>query len=240
MMIDDSLLRHIAAPATDLALSFARRRELIAINKKGPGDFATEADRSVETAIRDALYRELGEVPIIGEEHGGSLDQSLSGWVIDPIDGTSNFLRGLPLWGISIGRLELGEPTHGIIVLPEFGIALTGIRGFGTRYNGKLISAPPQRSPVKTLAIGENEFEPGSVTDEFAEQQRQRGFDVVRYRCAVFSLASVALHRLDGYVENGCCLWDIAAGWIVCHEAGVAVKVATVGNNRYAVSARWG
>ncbi|WP_404712214.1 inositol monophosphatase family protein [Sphingomonas sp. MMS24-J13] len=238
--LDETTLLRLIRPAADLASSFAARRHRLRIEEKGPGDFASEADRTVENAIRAALRAEYGEVAIIGEEAGGTLDAAASGWAIDPIDGTSNFLRGLPLWGVSIGLLDRGTSVAGVVALPEFGTTITAIRGEGARLNGVLLPLAPPAIGGKLIALGENEFEPGTQTDRRADALRREGYAVVRYRCAVFALMSAALGRLDGYIEHGCCLWDIAAAAVICREAGMAVTASEIAPGRYAIDARRG
>lgn len=234
--LDDAALRRLIQPAAELALDYARRRERLGVDLKSPGQFVSEADRAVEVAIRAALAEAFGPVPILGEEAGGGLDADGSGWAIDPIDGTTNFLRGLPLWGVSAGLMARGAPIAGIVVLPELGLTLTAQHGRGTVVNGVALPAGVG-SAVGLIALGENGFEPGASTDARAERYRGRCYTVVRYNCAVFSLANVALGRLDGYVENGCSLWDIAAAWLICQEAGVAVDVRRRSDGQYSIVA---
>ncbi len=234
---EDALLR-LVQPAAELALAYAGRRHMLQAEEKSPGDFASEADCAVEQAIRDALRLEFGDVAILGEENGGALDRGSSGWAIDPIDGTSNFLRGLPLWGISIGMLDRGMSVAGVVALPKFGMTITAVRGRGAHVNGVPIPTTHRRLGGKVMALGENDFEPGSTTDHRAEVLRREGYAVVRYRCAVFSLMNAALGRLDGYVEHGCCLWDIAAADVICREAGMQVSSAEIAPSRYAIDAR--
>ncbi len=237
-MTDPATLNRLIAPAIALASDYARRRGTLSASEKSPGQFASDADTEVEALVRRTLEAEFGDVPVIGEEQGGALSETLSGWVIDPIDGTSNFLRGLPVWGISIGLLENGRSVAGAIALPELDLVLTAVRGGGAQVNG----APIARSPAaggRMIALGENDFEAGTETDSRAQALRAAGYAVVRYRCAVFSLASAALGRLDGYVEYGCRIWDIAAAEILCREAGLDVTVEALGGGRYAIDARW-
>jgi myo-inositol-1(or 4)-monophosphatase len=89
------------------------------------------------------------------------------------------------------------------------------------------------------IALGENDFETGPETDDRAQALREAGYSVVRYRCAVFALVNAALGRLDGYIENGCGLWDVAAAWVICEEAGLTVEVEKVAKGRYSITARW-
>ena len=98
--------------------------------------------RISRSRIRSAGRFRIPGDAIIGEEQGGSLGRDVTGWAIDPIDGTSNFALGLPLWGISIGYLENGYPRLGAIALPELGLTLSAASGSGMRLNG----APVRRA----------------------------------------------------------------------------------------------
>jgi len=232
-------LERIMQDASDLALSWTRRREALVVDEKSAGQFASSADLEVEAMLRTALTDEFGQGSIIGEEMGGDLGEGLTGWALDPIDGTSNFLLGLPLWGISAGYIEKGICTLGAIALPELGLLLSAARGTGLRVNRIARAPAANRGPVRIMALGENDYEPGPDTDARAQAFREQGFAVVRYRCAVFSLASAALGRLGGYVEQGCGLWDIAAADIICREAGMRVEAGKIAPGRYGIDARW-
>ena len=238
-MIDTRTLNRLIEPAVALSKDYGRRRDRLHTSVKSLGQLVSEADTEIEALIRRTIKTEFGDVAVLGEEHGGALDAQASVWVIDPIDGTSNFLRGLPMWGISIGYLEGGDSVAGVIALPDLGIVLAAAKGTGVEVNSAPLPRPVARSPGKMIALGENDFEAGRETDQRAEGLRQQGFSVVRYQCAVFSLASAALGRLDGYVERGCCLWDVAAAWVICREAGMMVDVKPLNNARYSIDARW-
>lgn len=215
-----------------------RRRELV-VDEKSAGQFASNADIEIETLLRQEIMAAFGRAAILGEELGGTLDERATGWALDPIDGTSNFLLGLPLWGISAGYLEEGKPVLGAIALPELGLLVSAAPGSGLRINREQRRGPSLLSSVRLMALGENDFEPGTDTDARAQVFRAEGYAVVRYRCAVFSLASAALGRLGGYIERGCGLWDIAAADIICREAGMMVSTEEVAPGRWEIDARW-
>lgn len=237
MTIDHARLARLIAPARALALDYAAPRATLAVDEKSPTQFATEADRAVETVIRETLRAEFGAASILGEEDGGGLDGDGTGWAIDPIDGTSNFLRGLPLWAISIGYVERGVPVAGVVALPQLGEMLSAVKGEGLMRNGQIFVPPPAGHPVRMIALGENDLEPGPQTDARAQHFRDRGFTVVRYNCAVFALTGAALGWNDGYVEHGCGLWDIAAGAVICGEAGLAVSFGEIAPGRWRIEA---
>lgn len=229
----DAVMEAAASAARD----WAARRGAFDVDEKAAGDFVSDADLDMERRLRASLTAAFGDEPVIGEELGGALSPDLTGWAIDPIDGTSNFLLGLPLWGVSVGYLDQGRPVMGAIALPDLETRVSGGPGAGLRLNGAphAVQAPE----VKAMAIGENGWEASEITDRRAAGFRAQGFAVPRYRCASFSLASAALGRLSGYVEHGCGLWDLAAGAAICAAAGLAVETRPLAPGHYAVDARW-
>lgn len=226
--------------AVDAGRDMARRRSEIDWSEKGPRDFVSEADLALETLIRGDIQARFGEVPVVGEEQGGALSEDRSGWVIDPIDGTSNFLLGLPIWGMSIGYLFKGEAVAGALCFPELDLRLVATSESGLHRNGGCIKPDGHRATaIPTLALGENDHEPGADTDRRAQALRAEGYDVVRYRCSSFALASTALGRLSGYVESGTKLWDVVAGAAVCQAAGLTVAYRDIGSDRLSIDVRW-
>jgi myo-inositol-1(or 4)-monophosphatase len=169
-------LERIMQEASDLALSWTRRREALAVDEKSAGQFASSADLEVEALLRQRLADDFGEGGIIGEEMGGELDEGVTGWALDPIDGTSNFLLGLPLWGISAAYVEYGVSTLGAIALPELGLLLSAARGTGLRVDRITQPRRASRGPVKVMALGENDYEPGPETDARAQAFRDKGY----------------------------------------------------------------
>ncbi len=238
-MLDVITLERILAEAAQEALRLGEDRAALAVDEKSAGQFVTQVDLSMEAHLRRALRDALGDLHIIGEEEGGALDAQGSGWAIDPIDGTSNFVCGLPMWAISVGYLHRGRSVLGAVALPELGVLMSAAEGQGLRVNQAAHESTGQGPTVQTMALGENNFEAGPVTDARAEGFRAQGLSVVRYRCAVFSLASAALGRLSGYIENGCGLWDIAGAEVICHEAGMRVTSGQIAPGRYGIDARW-
>lgn len=236
-MIDLSVLNEIITPAIAVARAYAADRTRLSEQEKSPGQFVSDADEALEDVIRQTLHERFGATHIIGEEQGGALDNAQTGWAIDPIDGTSNFLRGLPMWGVSIGFVHEGAFVAGAIALPDRGLTMAAARGAGVQVNGRPFRRPTAPLGGRLVALGENDFESGPTTDGRAEALRRQGYAVVRYRSASFSLVSAALGHLDGYVEHGCYIWDVAAAAVICREAGLAVDTAHLGDGRFAISA---
>lgn len=235
--MDLHALNAIIRPAVALAREHALHVRHLDTRYKSPGQVVSEADEAVEALLRREIAARFGDVPVIGEEGGGALDAALSGWAIDPIDGTSNFLRGLPMWGISVGLLEHGVPVAGAMALPALDLVLAATSDGQLAVNGVPFVRPQGAPGGRIVALGENDHEDGAQTDARAQRLRMEGHAVVRYRSAVFSLAQAALGGLDGYVEHGCCIWDLAGGAAVCRAAGLEVAVAPLGGGRFSVEA---
>jgi len=232
-------LERIIAAATDIGRRWSDNRDKLLVDEKSAGQFASNAHIEIEKLVREQLAELFPGQAIIGEELGGDIGVDATGWAVDPIDGTSNFVLGLPIWGISIGYIENGRSILGAIALPDLQLTLSAGDQQGLRINNTDATKVRHISPVKILALGENDFETGPETDARAQVFREEGYSVVRYRCAVFSLAMSAIGRLSGYVENGCGLWDIAAAEVICREAGMRIQTSQVAAGRYAVDARW-
>ncbi len=234
-----SKLEYIIDGATAIGQRWGTKRSELTLDEKGTDQFVSNVDMEIDRHLRRELLEKFPGHSIIGEELGGGLSADQSGWAIDPIDGTSNFVLGLPLWAISVGYISKGESVLGAISLPDLNITLSAAKGKGMRLNKKQVTAINPHSRIKVIALGENDFETGLQTDMSGQQLRDQGFTVVRYRCAVFSLAMSALGRLSGYMEKGCGLWDIAAADVICREAGLEVQTARIADARYSIDARW-
>lgn len=124
--------------------------------------------------------------------------------MIDPIDGTSNFLRGSPLWGISLGHVSDGRPDIGIIAHPAFGDLLCAADGFGLIVNG--IPTAPR-----------------------CDHGERAGYAVQSFRCSTISLSFAARGFVDGHVQHVTSMWDIAGGAVLCREAGLSMTISRQG-----------
>ncbi|MEM9590099.1 MAG: inositol monophosphatase family protein [Pseudomonadota bacterium] len=216
-------LEEIILAAGERARELFNGREAFFVNEKSPGQFVSDADREVENLIRDMLREAFGKLPVIGEEFGGEYDGN--GWVIDPIDGTSNFLCGLPLWSISIAYMRDGSPELAAVYAPNSGSLASASKGHGIRRNCQTHVRKSGRTAVPTYSVGENTVWSRESIRQTTERLREEGYEIVRLRSASQSLAMVSLGLLDGFIEEHLKLWDIAAGWLLCIESGVPVSV---------------
>lgn len=211
----------LAQRAGDLALRHFRAIEGLTIETKGHQDVVSNADREVELFIRAAIAAEYPEDGIVGEEHVAAAGVSGHVWVIDPIDGTANFVRGIPAWCIVIACAADGVTILGVIHEPATGETFWARRGGGAFLNGRPIKA----SSGTSLADG-------SVGTGFSNRREAR--NIVTLIEAIFNeggvffrnasgalmLAYVAAGRLLAYCEEHMNAWDCLAGLLIVEEAG--------------------
>jgi myo-inositol-1(or 4)-monophosphatase len=193
--------------------------------RKGPGDYVTAVDRQSEQVIVRVLRAAFPELPVLAEESGG--DRQDTGWVVDPIDGTTNFSRGFPMVGVSVALLVDGSPAVGCVHAPFLGWTYTARQGMGAYdQTGQRLSledpAPRQALITTGFPFKAPERIPrllgalGMVLEEFE--------DVRRPGAASLDLAYTAAGVFSGYFELGLKVWDIAAGALLVTEAGGLVS----------------
>ena len=204
-----------------LARDFFARRSELAVDVKGTQDWVSEADRSVEAFLRREIAAAWPEDGILGEEEGATDGPSGFTWVIDPIDGTTNFVNGIPAWcvvlaGVSRDRVELG-----VIHEPMVGETYAARHGAGATLNG----APMQVAkdvPLDsgTVSVGYSNRIERSTVAPLVAMVIERGAMFHRNASGALSLAYVASGRLLGYVEAHMNAWDCLAGQLMIREAG--------------------
>ncbi|HBF31194.1 inositol monophosphatase family protein [Rhizobium sp.] len=202
-----------------LALRFFARRDTLAMSTKGSLDFVSQADREVEQHMAAAIAEAFDGAHLYGEEGGGQTSDDY--WIVDPIDGTSNFLRGSPLWGISLAHMTHSQPDIGVIHYPVLGITLSAETGGGLFVNGKPSTRDDAFGAARVVAVGENNRWEVDSIGQVERHFRMKRWGIAQYRCASISLGFAALGRTDGYVERFLSLWDLAAGVLICQEAGL-------------------
>lgn len=225
-MSDDSAAREafaveLAKQAGEIALDYFRHIETLTVETKGHQDLVSEADRNVETFIRDALRARYPDDGIVGEEHAPTAGMSGFDWVIDPIDGTANFVRGIPAWTVVIAGTRAGRTEIGVVHDPCANETFHGRRGGGAFLNGR-----PLRASAST-SLGD-----GSVGTGFSNRREVRNILVFiaalvdeggvffRNASGALMLAYVASGRLIAYVEEHMNAWDCLAGLLLVEEAG--------------------
>jgi myo-inositol-1(or 4)-monophosphatase len=203
------------------------RVEVIA---KGVNDFVSEVDMKAEQDITYHLHKAYPDHAILGEEGGlkGSADAEYC-WVIDPLDGTTNFVRGIPHYAISIACLHRGKLEHAVIVDPVRREEFTASRGRGAQLNGRRIRVS-QRNSLDGALLGTGIPFRNHCDDKLGpysksiEQLAGQCAGIRRAGAASLDLAYVAAGRLDAFWEIGLSQWDIAAGALLIREAGGLVS----------------
>ena len=213
-----------ARKAGDFMLRAMDRPEEFDIETKAPNDFVSNIDKTAEAIIVDQIRETYPDHAIIGEEFGAKSGNSEFTWIIDPLDGTLNFLQGIPHFAISIGIMKGRHHEHGIIYDPVRGEEFIASRGSGAQLNGKRIRVSARNKLEDcVLATG---LPPGSIEtrlDEYMVGLKDftgscRG--IRRAGSAALDLAYIAAGRTDGFWEMGLSQWDIAAGIVLVREAG--------------------
>lgn len=218
------MIRAATRAARLLARDFGEVEQL-QVSIKGPGDFVSAADRRAEQMIKEELRRGRPEYGFLMEESGAEVGRSAHNrWIVDPLDGTTNFLHGLPHWAISIALEQHGEITAGIVFDPLRNELFTAERGGGAYLNDRRIRVS-RRSDMRLALIG-----CGLPIQDWVGRAKgfTRQMDRVADECgglrrlgvAALDMAYVAAGRQDGYWEYGCKPWDIAAGLLMVREAG--------------------
>jgi myo-inositol-1(or 4)-monophosphatase len=223
-------LLDVAMEAIALARDVVRSHLPGMISAKGDRDMASEADFAVERTVRQFLTVRTPEIGFLGEEEGtaGGRPQELS-WVLDPIDGTANFIHGIPLYAISLGLVSGGTPLVGVVELPALGRTYSGAKGHGATCNGvRLRGSRCQDLGDAIVAIGDYAVGDGAASKNVARLALTEALAarVQRLRMlgtAATDLALVAHGSLDGSVMFSNKPWDTSAGVLIAREAGVSV-----------------
>lgn len=210
----------------NILLRHMHRLDALNVVEKDRLDYASEVDGLAEEAIVRELKRANPDYAILGEEGGaqkGNRGPSRFTWVIDPLDGTSNYLRGFPHWCVSIALCEGPEPVHAVIFDPLRNELFTASRGDGAVLNDKRIRVAERRDLAGALlgtGFAPRERKRAGAQLKCIETLLETAEDIRRTGSAALDLAYVACGRTDGYFEAGIHAWDIAAGILLVREAG--------------------
>lgn len=211
----------LAKRAGMLAMEYYRRLDTLTIESKGHQDLVSEADKEVELFVRRELAAHYPQDGIVGEEHATVASQSGFTWVIDPIDGTANFVRGIPQWCVIIACCNDGIAQVGVIHDPVSGETFHGYRGGGAFSNGRAISVSNSSSLGDgTVGLGFNNRSNATNVVPVITDILGAGGIFFRNASGGLMLAYVASGRLIGYVEEHMNAWDCVAGLLLIEEAG--------------------
>ncbi|HEX4786890.1 MAG TPA: inositol monophosphatase family protein [Actinospica sp.] len=218
--------RAAAAEAATLLVDGRPEQLDVAQTKSSPTDVVTEMDTAAERIIRAAILGRRPADGFLGEEGGSEPGASGVRWVVDPIDGTVNYLYGLPAWAVSIGAEVDGEPVAGVVLAPQLGEEYTAVRGGGAWLGRRRLSVHrPADLGQALVATGFGyRAERREVQGRIVAGLISRVRDIRRGGSAALDLCAVAAGRVDGYFERGTHAWDRAAGALIATEAGAVVE----------------
>ncbi|MFC5181530.1 inositol monophosphatase family protein [Actinomadura harenae] len=202
----------------------------VADTKSSPTDVVTEMDRASERLITERILAARPRDAFLGEEGGSSAGDSGVRWVVDPIDGTVNYLYDLPDWAVSIAAEVDGEAVAGVVEIPRLGETYTAVRGGGAFLHTasgvrelKVNTGVPLDRALVATGFGyfpERRAHQGEVVAALLPRVR----DIRRSGSCCVDLCSLAAGRVDAYYERGVQAWDVAAGALIVEEAGGRVQ----------------
>jgi myo-inositol-1(or 4)-monophosphatase len=213
----------VAAQAGQLGKRLLADPQRLEVTLKGPQDFVTAADLAVERLIVEKLSDIFPDDSFLSEETytevGSETARAL--WVIDPIDGTANFAAGRPDWCVSIGFMDFGRPSIGVIDIPSFHEQYAAVRGGGATRNGKPIRVSDRTSLAQSTFGIDYSFRSSpehylTILNALLQKKAEHR----RNGSAALSLAQVAGGQLEGFFELHLYPWDVMAGLVIIQEAG--------------------
>jgi myo-inositol-1(or 4)-monophosphatase len=223
-------LENIAITAARAAGNFIMRHldraDSLKIARKGRNDFVSEVDRGAEAEIVHTIRKAYPDHAILAEEGGASGEHDFL-WIIDPLDGTTNFLHGFPHFAVSIGVQHKGKLQHGVIYAPCTQDLYVATRGSGAVLNNRKIRVSKTSALDESLIGTGVPIRAGANLDEYLPQLRavvEKTAGVRRAGAAALDLAYVAASRLDAFWEMRLHPWDMAAGILLVEEAGGVVS----------------
>ena len=219
----------IAARKGAVELEFAAKKlHKLTVEKEGKSDYVTDVDRQVEQIIFDEIRKFYPEHNFLGEESGHEINNSDVTWILDPIDGTTNFIKGFPHYCVSLCASVDNVLTHGVIIDPSTKEEFAASKGKGAQLNGQkirvskqpylndaLLSCSSRQTPEQSYSY--------NLLGTFQELYKHE-ITVRRTGCSALDLAYVATGRLDGFWGNGLKTWDMAAGVVIAEEAGALIS----------------
>jgi myo-inositol-1(or 4)-monophosphatase len=197
------------------------------VEQKAHNDFVSDADRAAEKAVIDCIHKHYPDHAILAEESGAS-GESDTVWIIDPLDGTTNYLHSFPVFAVSIGVQVKGRMEHGVVYDPMRQELFTASRGEGAQLDGRRIRVSGQ-SDLSRALIGtgfpfrEKDMDIGPYMTALTKTIKNTA-GIRRAGAAALDMVYVAAGRLDAYFETNLQSWDLAAGSLIVREAGGIVS----------------
>ena len=214
-----------ARSAGNILLRYFEHTDTLTVTEKSKNDFVSEVDKAAEQAIIEVLSKAYPDHSILGEESGSHKGNEYQ-WVIDPLDGTTNYLHGNPQFCISIALKYKGQLEHGVIYDPLREEMFSATRGSGAFLNDRRIRVSPRKGLEGALIGTGFPYRNLSNMDAYLEMFRGMTKETAGIRrpgSAALDFAYVAAGRLDGFWELGLSEWDFAAGALLVREAGGTV-----------------
>lgn len=238
------IIQDIAFDAGEILLKFQKRRHNLEVQDKGEDGIASEADVESEKFILGTLKENFSDYFYLAEEDYDVNDKSSYQkaidseycWVIDPLDGTNNFVNGIPIYAVSIGLLQKGKPILGVVYNPTSGECFFAAKGLGSHlidFRINPFKVYDLNSSINQKEMKDCIFSPAPVYEDTSKFEQQLSVfrknivgarAVRRLGSAALELCYVASGNFDGYWEKNLKPWDVAAAGIICLEAGVVVS----------------
>jgi myo-inositol-1(or 4)-monophosphatase len=211
----------------EVLLDFLPEIKALKIEAKAEFDFVTQVDHAAEEAIAAHIRDRFPDHQIIGEERGLSGSDESTCWIIDPLDGTTNYIHGVPNFAVSIAVEQGNEMMVGVVFDPMSGELFSAMAGHGAYLNGQRLQVSDNDRLEQCLLATGFPFRRKDLVDEYLASFKNffgKVRDVRRMGAAAIDLAYVAAGRFDGFWEIGLSKWDFAAGVVLIREAGGKVS----------------
>lgn len=204
--------------ASKVLLKYYGKKETI--RQKPNKSLVAKADIEADRVIKKTIQNQFPHHNILSEESGFEDKKSDFKWVIDPMDGTHNFLHKIPIFGTSIGLEYKNEPIFGVLHFPVLGITAIAEKGKGAFSNGKKIYVSNKKNLDHSFILCEFAYANRKEKTAFLEKLVHKTIDIRNFGSAIYNLWLIATGKCDGYVLLSTHEWDIAAGFLIVEEAG--------------------
>lgn len=228
-MINPADLLPVALEAAERATQRIQQQDPGEITAKGDRDMASEVDFAVEDDLRGFLAKETPEIDFLGEEHGGADVLNSTAWILDPVDGTANYLHGIPMYAVSLALVEAGRPILGVVALPRLGHRFWATEGDGAWCDDQRISVTSTTRledaivSIGDYAVGEGAEAKNRARFAVTEALAARVQRIRMLGSAAIDLCWVAAGKLDACIMLSNHPWDVAGGTIIAREAGAQI-----------------